>query len=101
MLAYCTAGNGDPKFTITRNRTVKSSHNTIEVYSESPLMCAMMCSSQEKCCVASFSEQTSTCRLDTTDNCYVATDIDVGWSTIARSKYGKLNKFLLIVPFGQ
>ncbi|CAG2255846.1 LAYN [Mytilus edulis] len=45
----------------------------------------MMCSSQEKCRVASFSEQTSTCRLDTTDNCCVATDIDVGWSTIARS----------------
>ncbi|CAG2193807.1 unnamed protein product [Mytilus edulis] len=85
MIAYCTAEYIDPKFTITGNRTFKSSHDTTDVYSESHLMCAMMCSSQDKCCVASFSQETSTCRLDTTDNCCVATDHDAGSSTIARN----------------
>ncbi|CAG2256712.1 unnamed protein product [Mytilus edulis] len=84
MLAYCTTGTRDPRFTITRNRTVTSSHYTTDVFSESHLMCAMMCSSQDKCCVASFSQETSICRLDTTDNCCVATDMDVGWSTVAK-----------------
>lgn len=91
ILAYCTTGTRDPRFTITRNRTVTSSHYTTDVFSESHLMCAMMCSSQDKCCVASFSQETSICRLDTTDNCCVATDMDVGWSTVAKSKYGELN----------
>lgn len=92
MLAYSTSENRVSRFTITRYRTIKSSQNTTDVYSKSCLICAMMCSSQDKCCVASFSPETSTCRLDTTENCCVATNIDVGWSTVSRrSKYGSLN----------
>lgn len=90
MLGCCTAGNKDPRFTITRDKTIKSSQNTTDVFSESCLMCAMMCSLQDKCCVASFSPETSTCRLDANENCCVATNIDVVWSTVARIKYGKL-----------
>ncbi|CAG2233598.1 unnamed protein product [Mytilus edulis] len=61
-------------FTITSGETIISLEYTTEVYSKSQTACAAMCVLNDRCCVASFSQESSICRLDRADNCCVATN---------------------------
>lgn len=76
-------------FTVTRDETMTASLYTSDVYSESVVMCIGMCSLEETCCVASFSVETSICRLHKSGNCCVVTHNAAGWKAI--QKYCKLN----------
>ncbi|CAC5411763.1 unnamed protein product [Mytilus coruscus] len=67
--------------TVKRGETILSAHYTTDVYSKS------QCLLHDKCCVASFSKESSICRLDKTENCCVATDIATGWNVITRNQY--------------
>ncbi|CAC5411762.1 unnamed protein product [Mytilus coruscus] len=73
--------------TVKRTETTLSSHYTSDVYSKSQSTCATMCLLHDKCCVASFSDESSICRLDRTENCCVATDIATGWNVMTRNQY--------------
>ncbi|CAC5397254.1 unnamed protein product [Mytilus coruscus] len=74
-------------FRVQSDQTVMSSQYTDDLYSESLSMCSLMCSLQEKCCVASFSDETSICRLDKSENCCAATNIAVGSRALKRIEY--------------
>ena len=60
------------------------SKDTIEVYSKIVTECARQCVLLDQCCLASFSEDTTTCVLDQSGSCCIGTLIDVGWSTIKK-----------------
>lgn len=79
-------------FTITSGETIISSEYTTEVYSKSQTACAAMCVLNDRCCVASFSQESSICRLDRADNCCVATNTAIGWSVMTRNQYSKCLK---------
>ncbi|CAG2188313.1 unnamed protein product [Mytilus edulis] len=64
-----------------------SSQHTTDVYLKSQSACAAMCLLDNKCCVASFSKESSICRLDRTENCCVATDSVTGWNVMTRNQY--------------
>ncbi|CAG2193806.1 unnamed protein product [Mytilus edulis] len=74
-------------FTVHSEESVLSSQYTDDVYAESLSMCALMCLLQEKCCVASFSDETSMCRLDKSENCCVVTILAVGSRALKQNKY--------------
>ncbi|VDI64081.1 Hypothetical predicted protein [Mytilus galloprovincialis] len=74
-------------FTIKSGETLMSSSYTTDVYSKSKSACAAMCVLDDRCCVASFSEESSICRYDRVDNCCVATDNATGWSVMTRNQY--------------
>ncbi|CAG2200931.1 unnamed protein product [Mytilus edulis] len=77
-------------FTVKSGETIMSSCNTTDVYSESKLKCGAMCVLHDACCVASFSKESSICRLDITERCCVATNPAIGWSVMTRNQYRKL-----------
>ncbi|XP_071123663.1 lithostathine-2-like [Mytilus edulis] len=74
-------------FNVHREESVLSSQYSDDVYAESLPLCALMCLLQEKCCVASFYDQTYMCRLDKSENCCAATIIAVGSRALKRNKY--------------
>ncbi|VDI35052.1 Hypothetical predicted protein [Mytilus galloprovincialis] len=74
-------------FTVHSEESVLSSQYTDDVYAESLSMCALMCLLQEKCCVASFSDETSMCRLDKSENCCAVTILAVGSRALKQNKY--------------
>ncbi|CAG2206481.1 unnamed protein product [Mytilus edulis] len=61
--------------------------NMIDVQAESIVVCAMLCSYQDKCCVASFEKLTSSCWMDTSENCSVSTYTVTGWNVMHRRLY--------------
>ncbi|CAC5411766.1 MRC [Mytilus coruscus] len=61
--------------------------HTYDVYSESIIKCAKLCSEQDLCCVASFAELTSICRIDKSENCSLATFSDTGWNIMRKQLY--------------
>ncbi|XP_052065908.1 perlucin-like protein [Mytilus californianus] len=58
--------------------------DTIEVYSEIVTDCVRRCASLDQCCVASYSDDTSTCVLDQSGSCCIDTLIEIGWRTIKK-----------------
>ncbi|CAG2213927.1 unnamed protein product [Mytilus edulis] len=46
-----------------------------------------MCLSDPQCCVASYSKGASTCRIDTSERCCVASETFDEWSLIQRNSY--------------
>ncbi|XP_052066527.1 perlucin-like protein [Mytilus californianus] len=74
-------------FKVHSDEIVLSSHYTEDVYSESLSMCALMCLLQKKCCVASFFDETSICRLDKSEKCCAVTNIAVGSRALKRNTY--------------
>ncbi|XP_052066808.1 pancreatic beta cell growth factor-like [Mytilus californianus] len=74
-------------FTVHREESVLSSQYTEDVYAESLSMCALICLLQEKCCVASFYDKPSICRLDKSENCCAAILIAVGSRALKRNKF--------------
>ncbi|CAG2244638.1 unnamed protein product [Mytilus edulis] len=74
-------------FTVKSGETIMSSCNTTDVYSESKSKCGAMCVLHDACCVASFSKESSICRLDITERCCVATNPAIGWSVMTRNQY--------------
>lgn len=76
-------------FNVHREESVLSSQYSDDIYAESLPLCALMCLLQEKCCVASFYDQTYMCRLDKSENCCAATIIAVGSRALKRNKYCK------------
>lgn len=63
--------------------------NTTDVYSESMISCAGICLSDPRCCVASYSKGTSTCRIDTSEQCCVGKEPNDGWKFIEQKSYRK------------
>lgn len=76
-------------FTIDYNVQIYQSTNTIDVHAESIVSCAKLCFNQDKCCVASFEKLTSSCMIDTSENCSISTYGDTGWDVMHRKLYGK------------
>lgn len=83
------------KFTIDYNQQIFQSLNTIDMYSDNTVDCAKLCSTQNKCCVASFEKLKSSCRIDTSENCSITTRTNTGCVTLNRTLYGKLIMSLL------
>ncbi|CAG2257171.1 unnamed protein product [Mytilus edulis] len=71
---------------LNKNRVVVSEFTTDQVV-DTKMLCAIRCSSEEKCCVASYDTSTSICRLDTSENCCVDIEIVDGWETFKTDKY--------------
>ncbi|CAG2205631.1 CLEC3A [Mytilus edulis] len=63
------------------------SKTTVDVDSASKIECALQCLSNRECCLASFSEGTSTCRIDNSEKCDIKTETINGWTTIRRNIY--------------
>ncbi|CAG2204147.1 unnamed protein product [Mytilus edulis] len=61
--------------------------STSDFHCKSLLICAQTCLSNRQCCVASFSKETSTCRLDISEKCCIDTETKDGWRTIRRKNY--------------
>ncbi|VDI53194.1 Hypothetical predicted protein, partial [Mytilus galloprovincialis] len=74
-------------FQTKRSARATRSVDTSDFDSTSLLVCAQKCLSNRKCCVASFSKGTSTCRLDTSEKCCIDTETKDGWMTIRRNNY--------------
>ncbi|VDI39716.1 Hypothetical predicted protein [Mytilus galloprovincialis] len=49
--------------------------------------CALLCLSSRQCCLASFSGEKSTCRIDKSEKCEIGTETINGWKTIRRDIY--------------
>ncbi|CAG2246555.1 unnamed protein product [Mytilus edulis] len=77
-------------FSITYNTQIFQSTNTIDVHSESIVSCAKLCSYQDKCCVAGFEKLTSSCRMDTSENCSISTHTDSDSDVMHRQLYDAL-----------
>lgn len=65
------------------------SKNTIDVDSTSMIECALLCLSNQQCCLTSFCTETSTCRIDTSETCCIDTENVDGWRTFRRNIYRK------------
>lgn len=78
------------KFSITYNTQIFQSTNTINIHSESIMSCTKLCSYQGKCCVAGFEKLTSSCQMDTFENCSISTHTDTGSDVMHRQLYGIL-----------
>ncbi|CAC5397267.1 MRC [Mytilus coruscus] len=74
-------------FKVHSDEIVLLSQYTDDVFSESLSMCALMCLLQEKCCVASFSDETSICRLDKSENCCAVNTVALGSRALKRNNY--------------
>ncbi|XP_063425139.1 perlucin-like protein [Mytilus trossulus] len=73
------------KFAIeSGERIVYNSSYTTDKFVETKGMCAMMCTLDEKCCAACYNDETSICRLDTSEHCCVDTEVVDGWEGLKR-----------------
>lgn len=69
------------------NTRVLLTENTTDVYSRSVISCANKCLSDPHCCLASYSKETSTCRIDSSRSCCTETEPQRGWWYIRRLSY--------------
>lgn len=76
-------------FQTTGGTRIPKSESTADVNSASIIGCALECLSSRQCCLASFCTGTSTCRIDTSEKCYLNTETMDGWSTVRRNIYRK------------
>ncbi|CAG2246567.1 unnamed protein product [Mytilus edulis] len=74
-------------FQTTGSTRALQSQNTIDVDSASMIECALLCLSNRQCCLASFSDGQSTCRIDNSEKCEIGTETITGWNTIRRDIY--------------
>lgn len=82
-------------FKIQNFRQISPNKHTYDVYLESIIKCASLCSKQDLCCAASYAEVLSTCRIDTSGNCSLATYSDIEWNIMRNQIYGKFLKIML------
>ncbi|CAG2255293.1 unnamed protein product [Mytilus edulis] len=71
-------------FGTQENTRIQIGKDTLEVYSESVTDCARRCVLLDQCCLASYSDDTSTCLLDQSGSCCIDTLIKIGWRTIKK-----------------
>ncbi|CAG2187645.1 CLEC3A [Mytilus edulis] len=74
-------------FSVVNKKRIVDSEFTTDQVVTTKMMCAIRCFSEEKCCTASYDPSTSTCRLDTSENCCVDIEIVDGWETFKTDKY--------------
>ncbi|XP_071123025.1 perlucin-like protein [Mytilus edulis] len=89
-LTYCAMSAVNRKtstFTVKNGENIMSSCNTTDVFSKSESACGARCVLHDACCVASFSKESSICRLDISENCCVATNTAIGWSVMTRNQH--------------
>ncbi|XP_071175583.1 macrophage mannose receptor 1-like [Mytilus edulis] len=77
----------EASFSVLNKKRIVDSEFTTDQVVDTKMLCAIRCSSEEKCCVASYDTSTSICRLDTTENCCVDIEIVDGWETFKTDKY--------------
>lgn len=85
-------------FQTTCSTRALESKSTLDVDSVSMIECALLCLSSRQCCLASFSGEKSTCRIDKSEKCEIGTETINGWKTIRRDIYRKfecLNGFII------
>lgn len=87
-------------FGTQENTRIQIGKDTLEVYSESVTDCARRCVLLDQCCLASYSDDTSTCLLDQSGSCCIDTLIEIGWRTIkkqtANGKFYKMHCILVL-----
>ncbi|XP_071160569.1 macrophage mannose receptor 1-like [Mytilus edulis] len=86
------------KFAIESGKRVVYSAYTTDQFVETKGTCAMMCTLDEKCCAACYNDETSICRLDTSEHCCVDIEVVNGWEVFKRespctvcTSYGCIN----------
>ena len=96
LLSSICQGVIDAKFEIELNRKITENGNTTDVYQHTLVGCAWLCFHDKKCRATSFNMDTSTCRLDFTDQCCVATEKSDTWNLIRNYVYRKFFSIFLI-----
>ncbi|CAG2213935.1 unnamed protein product [Mytilus edulis] len=88
FITTCTFNAIDEETFKTKGRTrIVQTENTTDVYCKSIIGCADMCLSDQQCCFASYSKGASTCRIDTSERCFVETETLDEWTLIHHNSY--------------
>lgn len=97
---------GSVYFRLTASHRILVSQNTVDLYSKTLTKCSVLCANNHQCCMASFDEVNSTCRLDYSGNCCIQMEPGDGLTVIKRKtdvcKYIKtqvLSLCNIILPF--
>ena len=84
----------ETNFAIESSKRIVNSSYTTDKFVQTKGMCAMMCTFDEKCCAACYNDATSTCRLDTSEQCCVDTEVVDGWEVLKKGSYHKITYVL-------
>ncbi|CAG2246554.1 unnamed protein product [Mytilus edulis] len=71
-------------FRLTESHRILVSQNTVDLYSKTLTKCSVMCANNHQCCMVSFDEVNSKCRLDYSGNCCIQMVPGDEWTVIKR-----------------